>query len=126
MHPFAITLNTTESRFPGVGFPEFVVTSSNNKTGGQPFEIPFPWSRQRLVEIVNVENDPSFRSSKATEIHKVTITAHLDTNARSGRASQIGGHDRSRASIKSERTLHHPSIPDWDKTLNAPLTRPNQ
>lgn len=49
----------------------------------------------------------------------MTITASLHSNSRRWRVRQIGCHNRGGATIKGERTLHHPSVSDWEEVWNA-------
>src|SRR5262249_41594295 len=67
--------------------------SRDFNTGGQPFKVPFPRSRERFVEIVDVENQVSLGRRESAEVHDVAITARL--HAKLGR----GGLRQSKAII---------------------------
>src|SRR5438093_829881 len=126
MHAFTVTSSATHSALTRVRSFEPVIASGDYKAGSQPFDIPFPRRRKRLVKIVDVKNDASLRSSKSSEIHQMTITASLHSDSGRRRDGQIGRHNRSGATIKSERTLHHSPISDWDEVWNAVVAGLNQ
>ncbi len=56
---------------------ELVVAAGDDEARGEPLDIPFPGSRQGLVEIVHVENQMPFRRRENAEVHQVTISAEL-------------------------------------------------
>ena len=43
----------------------------------EPLEIPLEWGRQRLVEVVDVEDDVALRRREAAEVHQVRVAAGL-------------------------------------------------
>ena len=55
---------TVSTDAPTVSCDETAVTSSDREAGREPFNVPFPWSWQRLVEIVHVEDEASAPASR--------------------------------------------------------------
>jgi len=87
----------------------------------EPFEIPFPWSRESLIEIVNVENDPALRRGESSKIHQVAVSAGLHVESCERRVSQILRHNRRSAAEKRKWRLKHPSVPDRQELLHPSL-----
>ena len=63
---------------PGKTVAEAVVSAGENEAGGQALYIPFPGGGERLIQIIDVENDPSLRRGKCAEVEKMTIAASLN------------------------------------------------
>jgi hypothetical protein len=59
----------------------------------EPLEIDYEVDAgQRLVEIVDIEQSPSFRRVKSAEIHQVAVTASLDGRTDLRKLRQIPRH----------------------------------
>ena len=95
--------------------------AGHDQAGGQPLEIPFEGSRQRLVKVVDVENRQSLGCRIRAEISEVCVAAGLQANAGGRRARQIRGHHRGGASQERERIGAHASIPDRQQFLDPAL-----
>ena len=91
-HSLAIRSNARDRCIPRKAFAETVVSTGENKAGGQALHVPFPRSGERFIQIVDVENDPSLRCGERAEVEKVTIAASLHAQPGGGRVGQIGGH----------------------------------
>jgi hypothetical protein len=78
-------------------------------------------ARERFVEIVNIEDHPSFWSSEGSKIHQMRVTAGLDPDPRGRRVSQIGCHDCRRTSVKDKGRGNHPSITDGNQLWKPSL-----
>ena len=72
-----------------------------------------PW--QRLVEVVDVEEQVAFRRGEQAEVDEVGIAAELDLDARARADREVGGHRQRRAAIERERRDRHPAIADRDE-----------
>jgi hypothetical protein len=114
-HVFAIGADASQNRFASVAFTESVAAAGEDEAGGQAFDIPFPRSGERFVQVVDVEDDSPFRRGEATEVPEVGVTAGLHAQARRRRAGQVHGHVERRPAIKSERRWQH-----------APMAQRNQ
>jgi hypothetical protein len=90
----------------------------------QPFDVPLPWTGQRLVEIVDVEDEVALRRGEQPEVGEVGIPAGLHHQTGSGCSSQIAGHRQRRAPEERERRGGHPAVVDGQQLGNPgqPLT----
>ncbi len=84
----------------------------HESAGGQAFQVPFPRSGQRLVEIVDRKNEVALRRCEHAEIADVRIPAGLDGHARYRRVRQVARHDGGRAAQKRKRADKHPRMAD--------------
>ena len=62
---------------------------------------------QRLVEIVDVEQDVVFGRIERAEVHQMTVAAGLHRGSGERLMRKIGRHHRRRAAKKPERVRHH-------------------
>ena len=62
---------------------------------------------QRLIEIIDVEEDVVFGRIERAEVHQMTVAAGLHRRARKRLMREIGRHHRRRAAKKPERVHHH-------------------
>jgi len=77
-HPLAIRTHRCRYCRSRFAFKQVEVTPRNSETGGQALEIPFLRCWKRLVEIVDVEDDVSFRCSEAAKVHQMAVAASLN------------------------------------------------
>src|SRR5262249_3278410 len=77
----AISRHTLKGGIFGILFRKFVVAPRDYKASRESFHIPFPGSRQCFIEIVDVEDDAPFGSSKSSEVHQMAISTGLDSNS---------------------------------------------
>ena len=75
---------------------------------------------QRLVEIVDVEQDVVFRRVEGAEVEQMTIAAGLNRRAHDRLTREIVRHHRSCAAQKGERVVRHPAVPLGQK-LRQPM-----
>ena len=97
---------------PAIGAGEAAAPSHDLKTGGQALQVPLPRTRERLVEVVDVEDELAFGRAEQAKVQQMRITAELHGDVRSGSCRQVGGHDQCRPSIEGEGRDQHPSIAD--------------
>ena len=95
------------------------VTAHDLETGGQAFDIPFPRTRQRLVEVVDVEDQLPLGRAEHAEVRQVSVAAELHPHAGSGGVGQVIGHDHRRAPIERERRHEHSPVADRDQLGHA-------
>src|SRR5271165_6109680 len=77
-HPLAIRSRCRAHRIVRDGFGKTTVPGRQHEAGAQTLDVPFPWTREGLVEVVDVENQDSFGRGEATEVCQVTIAARLN------------------------------------------------
>ena len=74
---------------------------------------------QRLVEVVDVEDQMALGRGEDAEVHEMAIAADLDVEARGRRGCEVGGHDRGGAAIEGEGRLAHAAIANRDEMRHA-------
>ena len=65
---------------------------------------------QRLVKIVDVEQDVVFRRAECAKVHQMTVAAGLNGRARDWLVREVGRHERRRPAQKRKGILPHPPI----------------
>jgi hypothetical protein len=66
--------------------------------------------RQRLVKVVDVENDVPLGRCEAAKVEQMAIAASLHARAGDGGLGQVGRHDAGGAAIEGERRHQHPPV----------------
>ena len=74
---------------------------------------------QRLVEVVEVEDQPPVRRRVHAEIQQVRVAAALHPQARRRRAREVPRHDRRAAAVERERRDDHPPSDGSPAPVNA-------
>src|SRR5580658_2876821 len=101
-----------------------VDTAGDVDADGEALDIPFPRSRQRLVEIVDVEDEISFGRGEDAEVLQVTIAASLDVDARiGGEGAQIVRHEARDAAQEGKRRSRHARVSHRDQVRKPPHIR---
>jgi hypothetical protein len=67
-HVLPVGTHTRQGRITSNIFAERVVPAGENEARGQAFDVPFPGSRQRLVQVIDVEDHAAFRGGEAAEV----------------------------------------------------------
>ena len=75
-HFLAIAARTGDRCIAAVCVGKPVRTGGEHKRCDEAFDVPLPRRRQRLVEVVDVENKPALRRGKAAKIHQMAVAAH--------------------------------------------------
>ena len=101
-----------------VGQPQ--VLGRDHDAGRQSLQVPFERRRQRLVEIVDVEDDVALWRREAAEIHQVGIAAGLHSQPAGRCVGQVGGHQRRRATIEREGRGRHAPEADRHQARQSP------
>ena len=91
---------------------EPVVPAGDLQARGQPLHVPLERAGQRLVEVVDVEDESPFRRGEDPEVGQVRVTAQLGPQPGVRRAGQVGRHDERRPAVERERRDQHPPVPD--------------
>src|SRR5262245_26532133 len=73
-HRLAVGTRHVEYAGAPVARGKAVLAAGELDADHEPLEIPFPWSWQRLVEIVRVEDQIAFRRCKQTEVLQVGVS----------------------------------------------------
>src|SRR5208283_1563929 len=90
-----------------------------HEAGPQTLYVPLPWTRERLVEVVNVENQHSFGRGEAAKVRQVTIAACLNGDPRHRGICEVPRLNDGCAAEEFERRLSHPLILNRNQTRNS-------
>jgi hypothetical protein len=80
-HAFAIGLYAPYYRLPVHFAGEAHRSSRNDDACGKPLDVPLPWTWERLVKVIEIEDLVSFWCCVDSEVVEVRITAELDADA---------------------------------------------
>ena len=122
-HRLAIGRDRLDRDLPCLSTPESAPARGDDEARGEPLQVPFERSAQRLVEVVDVEDQGSFGRGEAAEGHEVAVAAGLDVDAARWRAIEIVGLNRGRAPKERKRRLEHPPVAYGDQLLDAAFVR---
>ncbi len=82
---------------------------------GEPHHVPLPGPRQRLVEVVDVEEQLAIRGGEGAEVGEVGVAAELHGEAAARGARQVRRHHRRGAAVEGERRGEHPPVAERDE-----------
>jgi hypothetical protein len=116
-HPLPIATDRGHGRLAAVAGREPVCARGDHHAGGEPLDVPFPGSGQRLVEVVGIEHERALGRGKQAEVRQMRITADLDLDVRLRGVGEVEGHDGRRAPVIGEGGLRHPRMAQRDKLL---------
>ncbi len=97
---------------------EAPVATHDLEAGGKALDVPLPRPRDRLVEVVDVEDHPALGRAEEPEVRQVGVAAHLHDDARRGSGAEIHGHERRSAPVEGERRREHAPVADRDEVLH--------
>ena len=86
-------------------------------------QVPLERRRNRLIEIVDVEQQPSVRRGIGAQVAHMRVAANLRHNVRPRQRRQVRRHDRNRAAKIGKRRLRHQLILQPDQRRHAALHR---
>src|SRR5438874_1367693 len=76
-HALAIGRQTTQDCLSIYFAREAIIPSRYYNACGKAFDVPFPWARERLVKVIEIEDLMPFWCGKDAEVVEVRITTHL-------------------------------------------------
>ena len=105
----------------GVG--QAIVPRRDLEAHDQALQVPFPRCRERLVEVVEVEDQIPLGRGERTEVQQVAVAArlHLDAGGRQG--GEVVRHQSRRAAQEGERSSDHASVADRHQFRQSPSIR---
>ena len=112
VHRFAVRGDRAEGGRPALRGSELVCACCDDEAGGQALDIPFERTGQRLIEVVDIEHEGSFRRPIHTEIGQVGVTAQLHGQAACRDGRQIHSHDGGAAAVEREGRGQHAAVAD--------------
>ena len=108
-------------RVPGRRLAQSVVPGRHDETRREALEIPLPWRGQRLVEVVDGEDDPPLGGGEPAEVAQVRVPAALHVDAAGRSRAQVGRHREGRPAVERERRADHAPVTQREQFRHAPL-----
>ena len=84
---------------------EPAVASGDHETGSQTLDVPLPRAGERLIEVVDVEDQVTLRRPVHAEVGQMGVAADLGSNAGVGRGGKVTRHDLRRPPVEGEWRL---------------------
>ncbi len=98
-----------------LGRGEAVGPPGEHEAGGEALEVPLERARQRLVEVVDVEQERALRRGEHPEVHEVGVAAELHRQRRPRQRGQVHRHHGGGAAEEGERRREHPPVAEGDE-----------
>ena len=114
-HLSAIAADSQSRRVTGVAVGEAIVPRGDGEACRQALDVPVERRRERLIEVVDVEDQPPVGRGEHAEIQQVRVTAGLHPDISRGRVREIPCHRRRRAAEVGKRRGGHAPIADRDQ-----------
>ena len=95
-----------------VGLVEASIPTRDREARREPLHVPLERPRQRLVEVVDAEDEPPVRRREDAEVREVRVAAELRVQARSRPIREVGRHQVGGAAEEGERRSEHAPVPD--------------
>ena len=111
-HRLPVGAHRGECGVARVGPAEAVVPGRDREARRHPLQVVLEWPGQRLVEVVQVEQQLPLGGREHPEVRQMGVAAELNLQAGPGRVLQVGGHDLGRAPVEGERGDHHAAVAD--------------
>jgi hypothetical protein len=99
------------------------VASRHGDARREAFDVPFPRSRERLVEVVDVEDEVPLGGCEHAEVGKVCVATRLHAVPRHRRASKVVGHELRRTAQEREGRHQHPRVAHGHEVRDAGRVR---
>jgi len=97
------------------------VAAGDRDARSESLHVPLERPRQRLVEVVDAEDEAPVGRRKDSEVREVRVTAELGMKPCSRPGREIGGHQICTAAEEREWRLEHASVADRDELREACL-----
>ena len=101
---------------------EATVSAGDGETRHEPLHIPLERPGQRLVEVVDAENEPPVRRGEYAEVREMRVAAELCVQTGVRHPSQIRRHQVGGAPVERERGHEHAAVANRDE-LGHPRLR---
>ena len=103
----SVPASTTASRCASL---EAEIARGDLEARREPLDVPLPGPGQRLVEVVDVEDQLAVGRGVAAEVGEVRVAAELGPEAGRRRGREVGGHHRGRPAVEGERGDQHARV----------------
>jgi hypothetical protein len=99
---------------------EATLASGDHHARCQAFDIPLEWRRQRLIEVVDIEDEPALGRGEDAEVQHVRIATRLYPQPADGSVGKILSHDRGGSAEERQRRSHHALMADRQELRHPP------
>ncbi len=102
------------------GVPDAVLVEASRPTGDheagrEALDVPLEGSVERLVEVVDVEDEVALGRCEQPEVGEVGVAAQLDDDPGIRGGREVGRHRQRRPAVERERRDRHPAVADRDQ-----------
>ena len=97
--------------------------SGQHQRGRHALQVPLEWAANRLIEVVDVEDQPPVGRGVCAQVAHMRVAAKLAHDAGRRKLRQVRGHHRRCAAKVSERRLGHELILELDQRRHAAAHR---
>ena len=111
-HPLPVGADGPADHLAGLLIADLQVPGGQHHARGQPLHVPLPGRGQRLVEVVDVEDQIPLGGAEDPEVGQVRVAAGLHPQPGGGGSGQVVRHDHRGAAQERERRGEHPPVPD--------------
>ena len=85
-----------------VALVEAEIPPADREARHEPLHVPLEWARMGLVEVVDVEDQPSVGGCEDAEVGEVRIATELNVQIGVRRSTEVGRHDSRRTPVEGE------------------------
>ena len=111
-HPLAVFACDAEHDLVALRLREVAVAAADLEARGESLHVPFERAGQRLVEVVEVEDEVPLGRRVAADVGEMRVAAELRLEPDARRRREIVRHDRGRAAVERERRDEHAAVAD--------------
>ncbi len=98
---------------------EVAVAAGDLEARREPLHVPLERAGQRLVEVVEVEDERALGRGVAADVREVGVAAELRAQSGARRRREVVRHHRRGAAVEGERGDEHAAVPDGDELGDA-------
>ena len=100
---------------------EAAVAAGDREARDEALDVPLERAGQRLVEVVDAEDEPPVRGCEAAEVGEMGIAAELGVQPRSRHRREVRRHQVCRTAVEGKRRHEHPPVADRHQLGHARL-----
>ena len=123
VHALPVPAHGALDRRRARAFLDVEVASRHGDARREAFDVPFPRSRERLVEVVDVEDEVPLGCCEHAEVGEVCVTTRLHTVASHRGAGKVVGHELRRTAKEREGRDQHPLVAHGHEVRDAGRVR---
>ena len=111
-HRFAVLTHRRHHDRAADRLVEAAIPARDREARGEPLHVPLEWPRQRLVEVVDAEDEPPIGRGEDAEVGEVRVAAELSVQPGPRPIREVGRHQVGAAAEEGERRHEHAPVPD--------------